>query len=206
MLAVRGLVRSGFCDIVSGFWIVSTFAVTAFVLGLFLTYRSLRIPPLLACASTVTVAIASWPLSYCLSNVYQVCDALAYPLALGFIVAVVRDRPQFAALIGILACGCRQQLIVLTVLGGLSRFLSTRRWSWLAAVGVFLACFACLVCTAGVRGADGLLEHTVERHSPGTMPFGDCGSRGCRLSFLHSCSSSLFNGERHCDLLHNSGG
>lgn len=157
----------GLCDVITGFRVLSTVAITTFFFGTYFCYRRLELVPAVAASATVFVLIGSWPIVYGLSNVYQACDALAYPLALAFIMSVRARRYWPAVLVGAVGLGCRQQLLVLAVLGDLAAWSETRQMRWLAASGAHLAIFALLVGTAGQQGVVGLIGHVAVSWSTG---------------------------------------
>lgn len=164
---VWGLDRAGICDVIAGFCTVSYAAIGTFLVGLYFNFRRAGLPQAIATSATLYVLIGSWPLAYGLSNVYQACDALAYPLGLGYIMAIKSNRNWSALLIGALGLGCRQQLLVLIVLGEVAQFWTTRRCCWLIGACVHIAMFGLLVATAGLysvselNGVSGLIAHTV---------------------------------------------
>lgn len=160
---VWGLNRAGVCDVVTGFCAVSYLAIGSFLIGIYLAFRHARLPPAIATTASLFVLIGSWPVVYGLSNVYQACDALAYPLGLAYCLAVKGNRSGLALAIGSIGLCCRQQLLVLFVLGDLAQFATTRKRTWLAAAGIHVLLFGLLVATAGRNGVSGLLGHTVDR-------------------------------------------
>ena len=164
---VWGLDRAGICDVVAGFCAVSYTAIGTFLVGLYFNFRWAGLTQAIATSATLYVLIGSWPIVYGLSNVYQACDALAYPLGLAYIMAIRSNRKWSALLIGALGMGCRQQLLILIVLGEVAQFWTTRRRCWLIGAGVHIALFSLLVATAGqnsvseLNGVPGLIAHTV---------------------------------------------
>lgn len=159
---VWGLSRTGLCDVVTGFWAVSFAAIGTYLVGTYFSFRRAGLTQAIATSAALYLLIGSWPLVYGLSNVYQACDALAYPLGLAYILAIRAHRNWLALLIGAVALGCRQQLLILVVLGEVSQYWTTRRRCWLAGAGIHIMLFSLLVATAGEQTAGGgLIAHTV---------------------------------------------
>ena len=138
----------------------------SFVAFLVLFYASLicsrcqRLPSLV---STVFCAISAWPMPYSLSNVYQACDIMAYPLSLGFILALRHQAIRSAVIIATLSVVTRQQLVVLVVPGFLATYFQQQ--SRMAYVGLTIAIsiFALNVALTRSGGESGLWEHTVAK-------------------------------------------
>ena len=84
---VWGLNRTGICDVVTGFCAVSYAAIGTFLVGLYFNFRWAGLTQAIATTATLYVLIGSWPIVYGLSNVYQACNALAYPLGLAYIMS-----------------------------------------------------------------------------------------------------------------------
>jgi hypothetical protein len=95
----------GLCDVITGFRVLSTVAITTFLFGIYFCYRRFGLVPAVAASATVFVLIGSWPIVYGLSNVYQACDTLAYPLALAFIISVRARLYWPAVLVGAVGLG-----------------------------------------------------------------------------------------------------
>lgn len=158
-LIVWVLSKNGWLDVVTGFRVISTFAIGSFLFSVYISYRVMGLRPNVAVTASIFLLIGSWPIAYGLSNVYQACDAFAYPLALWFIVAIRRRWVLVAFLVGLLGVGCRQQLMILFLVGNLFAFWKSRRVIWLLAAITQIAVFGFLVATAGMNGVMGLMRH-----------------------------------------------
>ena len=142
-------------DAAQGFQMLSAVAFQAFLLLFYVALRGRDVSRGVAFGTAVFMAISAWPVPYSLGNIYQACDALAYPLGLLVIMATVVGAPVVAVAAGIAGVAVRQQLFVLA-LGALTYgYLRSRRRIWLAGAAGVVATFGLLVITGGQGGAAG---------------------------------------------------
>lgn len=145
------------------FRLLSALSLHAFLVLFFLALRGAGVGRPVALGSTIFMAISAWPVPYSLSNVYQACDAMTYPLGLAVVVGTVRRRPGVAvpaALAGVLV---RQQLFVLAVGAMVAAYRDTRRRVWLGGLAGIVVLFGAVVATAGGGGGSSLWAHTGAR-------------------------------------------
>ncbi len=145
---------------VQGFQMLSAVAFQAFLLLFYVALRGWGVSREVTFGTAVFMAISAWPVPYSLANVYQACDALAYPLGLLVIMAAVADAPVVAAAAGIAGVAVRQQLFVLASAALTYGYLRSRRPIWLAGAAGAVATFGLLVITGGQEGAANLWDRT----------------------------------------------
>ena len=114
-------------DAVQGFQVLATVAFQAFLLLFYVALRGWDVSRSVAFGTAVFMAISAWPVPYSLGNIYQACDALAYPLGLLVIMAAVGNAPVVAAAAGIAGIAVRQQLFVLAFGALTYGYLRSRR-------------------------------------------------------------------------------
>lgn len=111
----------------TGFRIVSGMSYLAFIILFYSILRFLKVSTIVAFSTTAFSAIASWPMTYSLSNIYQVCDALSYPLILLIIFFAIRGKDNVLFLVSIIAVLTRQNLLILVLLAHLFLYLKNIR-------------------------------------------------------------------------------
>ena len=143
-----------------GFQMLSAVAFQVFLLLFYVALRGWGVSRGVAFGTAVFMAISAWPVPYSLGNIYQACDALAYPVGLLVIMAAVADAPVVAAAAGIAGVAVRQQLFVLAFGALTYGYLRSRRRIWLAGAAGVVATLGLLVTTGGQGGAADLWAHT----------------------------------------------
>ncbi len=140
-------------------------SAASYMIFLCLLYGSLRhggVRRLVALGTTVFCGISFWPMTYSLGNVYQACDAMAYPLGLLMVVFALKRKPGALFIASALGVLTRQQLAVLAVAAFIALYLDTRDRRALAYMAGVVALFAVAVAYLGRGdGAAGLAGHTV---------------------------------------------
>lgn len=151
-------------DVVAGFRLVCAVSYVAFLLLHYVVLRRCRAHEAIAFGTTLFCAISYWPITYSLSNVYQACDAMTYPLGLALIVLATKGSLFTLFLVAVVATGTRQQLFALAVFSLIGRYLRTRNPRALECLLPIVLTFALLVAYAG-DSTSGLVlaDHTVLR-------------------------------------------
>ena len=146
--------------VVEGFRILSGASYLAFLALFYVALRRGRAPTPIAFATTIFCGTCYWPMTYSLSNIYQACDAMAYPLALVMIALTIRRRTFALLAVSLLAAMTRQQLFVLACLCLFSLRVETNDRRALPCLLVILMFFGALI---SFTGEGGLAAHTVLR-------------------------------------------
>lgn len=144
----------------AGFRLISGASYLAFLLLFYVTLRASGCRISTAWTGSVLCGISAWPMTYNLSNVYQACDAMAFPLSLLLMWAVIGGRHRSALAFGIIGLLTRQQLFLLAILGYTYAYSRSRNPIHLASIAITSCLFAILVLVAGEDGAGLLHEHT----------------------------------------------
>ena len=143
-----------------GFHLLSASAFHLFLPFFFLALRAAGAGPSIAFGTAVFLAVSAWPVPYALSNVYQACDALAYPLGLAIVVGVALGRPGLTTAAALAGAATRQQLVLLGVAALLEGYRRSGRRAWLVGAALVASLFATLVLTVGDGGGASRWSHT----------------------------------------------
>ena len=144
----------------AAFRTVSGLSYLAFLALVYISFRIHAGRAVTALTGTLFCAISGWPITYSLSNVYQACDAMAYPLSLSFILASVHRKHRTATVLGILGTLTRQQLFLLAILGHLASWKATGNRRLFGSIAITGVVFTLLITATGQRGAVSLWGHT----------------------------------------------
>jgi hypothetical protein len=123
----------------------------SFLLTLLLVYwtlRCLKVSPGVAFGTTIFLN-AHWPFRYNIGIIYQLTDAMLYPLALIMSILIVRKKENWFFLIGVISIFTRQNLLILACAGCSYLFFIERKKKYLFFLGVFISCFLWLTIYAG---------------------------------------------------------
>ena len=147
-----------------GFRLLCAASYISFLTLFYVVLRRGRAAVSIALGTTLFCAICFWPMTYSLGNIYQACDAMAYPFALAMIVLALRRKLLALVVVSLLAAMTRQQLFVLACLAFVALYVETRDRRAIAGLAVVVAFFGLLVAYAGRgEGAMGIAGHTVLR-------------------------------------------
>lgn len=143
---------------VLGFRLICAVSYCSFLCLFYRTLRNARTPLPIATGTTLFCAICYWPMTYSLGNVYQACDAMAYPMALIMVTLAMRRRLLLLCAVSALAIMVRQQLFLLAIFALADLYLETRSRKVLAGMVFLLVVLGLLLQYAGVgRGVRGLV-------------------------------------------------
>jgi hypothetical protein len=146
--------------IYTGFQLLSAASYLAFLLLLFAWFRAAGLRPVLSSALAGLIALVSWPMTYPLYNVYQASDAMAFPVALGLIMATVRRRYGWFLACALAAVLTRQNLVILVFAAAAHLTLVSRQARY-AATGVVVGVMFWLSTKFAGGGAQEVLARTI---------------------------------------------
>ena len=146
-------------SIETGFRIISGTSYLMFILLFYSILRSWEVNSIVAYSTTALTAIASWPMTYSLANIYQVCDALSYPLTLLIIFLAIRGKDDALFPVSIIAVLTRQNMLILVLLAHLFLYLkNVKKIRNIIYISVLLILFMVTLLFAGDRQGFALLN------------------------------------------------
>ena len=117
-------------------------AFASFVLLFYFALRGLQVGPITAVTTTVFSIISFWPITYTLSNVYQLTDGFAYPLIVLTCIFFVRKNYPALLIVSLVGVLVRQNLMFLGAFVFSQLFWNTREkkylWGLLSVIGLFV--------------------------------------------------------------------
>ena len=145
----------------SAFRIVSDASFFLFVILFYLVLRGAKVRPSIAFATSVFSVISSWPATYSLANVYQVCDAMTYPMVLLMIILTVKQKTNALLLVSVIGVLTRQPLLVMSFCAFLYLYLKDKKPRNILYFSLIVTIFLYTSIFAGYQAVAGLLECTV---------------------------------------------
>jgi len=141
----------------TAFRIVSDFSFVAFVFLFYSILRGAKVVPMIAFGTTVFSMISCWPATYSLANIYQVCDAMTYPLMLIMIILTVKRKINALFLVSMAGVLTRQPLFVMAFCSFLYLYTQDRKWRNILYFVFIAILFLYTSLFAGYKALDGLL-------------------------------------------------